>query len=232
MVVWKRLLFFEAALLCLALASQAWARDPSPAELIGKYLPEKKTLKSASKSEMLSAVCSATRKNRKSGAALASAAVAGRSEFAGETVATVLRCAGTTDCDYVGAVVAAAVAARAGVAIAVSDAAMARAPNCEESIQKAANAAGKTESDAAKEDEPSALIGKSAGANEGFDPRERLIPVCDNGAQRGVRESQVADFLRTHPGSLSGRCPPTPTPSSSPTVRPAAQAKPGISAPR
>lgn len=238
MAAWKSLFPLEFAALFLALgffctlAPFSLGADPAPAKLIQKFLPSKKTIRSASKPEVLSAVCSAVRKNRKSGAPIASAAVTARSEFAGDIVAGVLRCAGKTDCDYVGSVVAAAFSARASAATSISDAAMARAPNCEENIQKAATASGNTESDAvATKDEPPAT-GTSAGTNEGFDPHEQLVPVCENGAQRAVRASQVDDFLRTHPASVSGRCPPTRGPSPSPVKAPTAPAKPGGSASR
>ncbi len=203
--------------LCLAAVPSSLGRDLPPAELIANGLPAKMTIEGARKSDLLSAVCSAVRKHRKSGAGITAAAVAARREWAGDIVGTVLRCAGRIDCEYVGAIVKAAVSARPEAATAMSDAAMARSPDCEEAIQAPVRAGAKSEDARVKTSSPTpseeSHSRANAGMDEGFDPHERLSQVCDSGTQRVVRASQLADFLRSHPDAAMGPCPSNPSPS-------------------
>ena len=126
---------------------------------------------------------------------------------------------------------AAAVSADAASAAAIGKAAIAGAPNCGETIQSTARRLANNisldgnEPAAASPTEQAPLIGTSAGADEGFDPLEALQLVCENGTQRAVRESQLTDFLNTHPGSFVGQCPPTPSPSPTLTATPSPTAK-------
>jgi hypothetical protein len=228
MAALKSELFLEFVILALsvglwfAAAPASLSRDLPPAELIEKALPAKMTIEGAGKPDLLSAVCAAVRKHRKSGVGVTTAAVAARGEFSGDIVGAVLRCAGTTDCKYVGAIVKAAVSVRPGAATTISDVAMARAPNCEEPVQAAVRAAAQIEDERVKTDSPnpaeeSPSIGKSADPEEKFDPHERLVLVCDGGMQRAVRESLLADFLRLHAKAAVGSCPATPSPSLAPS---------------
>lgn len=190
-----------AAAFWLAVAPATFSRDPTPAEEIGNGLPAKATMKSASKSDFLSAVCGAVRKNQNSGAGITAVAIAARSELTGAIVATVLRCAGKVDCEYVGGIAGAAIRAQPKLETVISDAAIARAPDCGETVQAALRAATQS------------AAGASPGtphpaADEVFDPREELIPVCAAGVQRAIRKSLVEEFLRTNPGSHLGPCPP------------------------
>jgi len=75
----------------VATSPAAPSRDSSPATLIQAALPPRMTIEKASKSDLLSAVCFAVRKNRNSAPGIATAAVAARGEFAGNIVA--LSCA-------------------------------------------------------------------------------------------------------------------------------------------
>ena len=130
-----------------------------------------------------------------------------RRESAGDILGAVLRCGGKTNCELVGSIVAAATAAE-GDPAKIADAAMAKAPNCAETIREAsrrgAKASDRAEVEVAPEQGP--LIGTSNGPDEGFDPHEQLNLVCDNGTQRAVRASQLDDFLRSNPGSFVGVC--------------------------
>ena len=210
--------------LWFAAAPASLGRNLSAAELIENALPGKIKMERAGKPDFLSAVCAAVRKDRKSGPAITMAAASARGEYAPDIVGAVLRCARKVDCEYVGAIVKAAVSAQPRAATAVSDAAMARAPNCEETIQAAARAA-KNEDDRAKKTaasspQASPSISPDAGTDEGFDPSEQLALVCDGGTQRAVRQSLLADFLRSHSEAKVGSCPPTPSPSAVPSRAP------------
>ncbi len=171
-------------------------------------MPDKKTLKSATQTELLSAVCAAARKRRADVAAITQAAVVARRELAGEIVGMVLRCAGKTNCETTGAIVAAAHAAEGDVTR-ITDAAMARAPNCAETIDEVIQrGTKKPEAKSAAELAPSP--GTGDGREFGFDPHEPLRLVCSGGTQRAVRASQLEEFLKTNPGSFPGPCKTTP----------------------
>ena len=185
------------------------AREMTASDMIADQLPARKTLKSATKSEFLGAVCAAVRKRRNAAAAIAQAAVTARRESAGEIVEAVLRCNGKTNCELVGSIVAAATTAE-GDPTNIADAAIAKAANCAETIREASRR-GATTSDRPEPEtapEQSPLIGTSNGADEGFDPHEQLNLVCDDGTQRAVRTSQLDDFLRSNPGAFIGVCQP------------------------
>jgi hypothetical protein len=232
MAVLKNEVFLELVIFALAVTlwfaapPAALARDSSAAELIENALPAKVTLRRAGKADLLSAVCAAVRENRKSGPAITMAAAAAQGEYAPDIVGSVLRCARRVDCEYVGAIVKAAVSAEPGAAAPISEAALGRAPNCEETIQASARAALKSVEERVKTNppsssEPGASISPSIGADEGFDPREELVLVCDGGTQRAIRESLLSDFLHSHPDAKAGSCPSTPTPSPLPSRAPA-----------
>lgn len=219
MAALKRELFLEFVVLALsvgfwcAVVPVSVSRDLSPAEMIGDALPAKTTMAKARRPDLLTAVCAAVRKHPAAGPGLTSAAIAARGEFSAEIVGTVLRCAGKVDCDYVRAVVQAALSARPAAATAISDAAMGQTPKCEEAIEAAARLAtteqGRAKASASDRTEQSP---SPAGPEEAFDPHEQLVLICDKGTSRLVRKSQVDDFLRAHAGAVPGSCPSTPSP--------------------
>ena len=208
-----------AAALGLVAAPSSLSRDSSPADLVENALPAKVTMKNASKSDLLDAVCAAVRKNRKSAAGITSVAVTAHGEFAGEVVGTVLRCTRKTDCTYVGAVVAAAVKAQPASGTAISDAAMARAPNCSETIEAAVKAAAQSQAGPAAAAGAASPTGTRTGSEENFDPHEQLVLVCADNVERAIRQSLLGEFMHAHTGSFLGPCPP-PTPALSPTPSP------------
>jgi hypothetical protein len=231
-----RFLFLLAGLVMLAAACWlgpspgALARELSPAEMIESGLSGKKPIKSADKAELLSAVCGAVRKNRSAAPAITSAAVTAQPELASEIVASVLRCSGKINCEVVRSIVVAAASVDAASVAAIGKAAIAGAPNCVETIRSTTRRLAKNDvdgngPDAASPTEQAPLIGTSAGADEGFDPLEELRLVCENGTPRAVRVSQLDDFLRTHPDSVIGPCPPQPSPSPILTATPSPATK-------
>ena len=191
----------------VSLVPATLAREVTASQMIADQLPGKKTLKDATKSEFLGAVCAAVRKRRSAAAAITQAAVAARRESAGDIVGAVLRCSGKANCELVGSIVVAATAAE-GDPAKIADAATAKVPNCAETIREASRRGGKAsdrpEAETAPERGP--LIGTSNGPDEGFDPHEQLNLVCDGGTQRAVRASQLDDFLHSNPGSFVGVC--------------------------
>lgn len=200
----------------IATSPAAVSRVSSPATLIQAALPARVTIENAGKSDFLSAICVAVRKHRNAAAGIALTAAGARGEFAGDIVGTVLRCLGKVECEKVGAIVKAAVSARPGAAQAISDAAIALAPKCDQSIANEVRAAMKASSPS-----PMGSPGSTAAdAEREYDPHEELTLVCVEGTQRAVRQSLLGEFLRSHPGATTGRCSPTPSPTLAPSVGP------------
>ena len=224
-------------LLTLALAAGLWvatlpaarAQTITPTEMIQEGLPPGKTMKSATKPELLSAVCAAVKKHRDVAPAITRVAIITHREYAGDIVATVLRCSPNVDCNFVATIVGSAMRVAPSEASVIDDAALALAPDCADAIQNATSQDGKDMLDGKDilegKDIPSEgptdfgggpnnqlpLPGSVGGGGGGFNPQEQLFIVCDNGTQRTVRESQLGAFLSSHPGSFVGSCQPTPT---------------------
>ncbi len=154
-------------------------------------------------------------------------------EYAGDIVATVVRCLrgeARVDCGLTGEVVAAAVAAAPDSAALIEDAATAFAPDCADAIQGTAPHDGKEMLGDGKEvldsgeDIPAEGPGNftnnvpsnvspplgSVGGGGGFNPQESNVQICDNGRQRSIRATRVNRYLTKHPGSFIGNCQITP----------------------
>ncbi|MEO8439838.1 MAG: hypothetical protein ABI540_06400 [Spartobacteria bacterium] len=189
-----------AAALFLAPRPGAQGQEKDGSDFIADELPRRTTLNTASKPQFLEAVCAAVRQNRGAAAAITHAAVTARREATAEIMGAVLRCSGKLNCELVGAVAAAATAA-GGDPTLVADAAVAKSPNCVETIREATR---RDQPEAAPEQTP--VAGTSNGADEEFDPKEKLEIVCDGKTQRALRASEVEEYLRTHPGAFLGRC--------------------------
>jgi hypothetical protein len=193
-------------------------RELSPREMIEQGLPPGKTMQNATKSEFLFAVCAAVKKHRRESPQIARVAVAAHREYAGDIVETIIRCATSTeepDCEFVGAIVAAAVAALPDAASAIADGALAAAPNCADVIQSALEPAAPGEGPAGGfgANPPGGVLpppGSVGGGGGGVNPQEQPVLVCDNGAQVTVLLSQLTAYLSAHPGSFVGSCQPTP----------------------
>lgn len=195
------------------------ARTMTPVEMIQEGLPPGRTLGTATKPEVLSAVCAAVKRHRPEAPAITEAAVAAHKNYAGDIVATVLRCSPSVNCAFVGTIVSSAILSAPDEASTIDDAALALAPDCADAIQNAterARAGDVAEGPAGFSSEgPSNQVplpgSAGGGGGAGFNPQEQLVLVCDNGTERRVRESQLADFLGSHPGAFVGSCQPTPT---------------------
>ena len=204
----------------LSFFPHAHGRDLAPAEMIQAELPSGKTMRTANRGDLLFGLCRAVRKHEATASAITSTAVAGRNEFAGAIVGTVLRCSGKKDCEFAGAIVAAAVAAAANSGRSVGEAALAQVPPCADTIRQATQPPGTrpqgntTVKAASPAEQQAALVATSPTVSEHYDPLEPLRLVCDEGTQRILRQSQVQDFLQTHPGAFLGRCRPKPSPTS------------------
>lgn len=125
-----------------ATAPVAVARMMSPTEMIQAGLPPGVLIKTASKPQFLTAVCAAVKEHRISAPAIAQSAVATHREYAGDIVATVVRCS-DGNCRLTAAIAAAAASAAPDFAVSIDDAAVAAAPDCADAIQGITSADGK-----------------------------------------------------------------------------------------
>jgi hypothetical protein len=223
----NRLSLFSLGIVCLTLGlwtvspSFARSREPTSTQLIQEGLPRRKTIKTASKRELTNTICRAVTRHRAAAAGIASTGTGARPELAGEITVTVLRCAGKIDCDFVAKIVAAASQPGKVSKETVGDAAIARAPDCAETIDKALRPPPKEPSPLPVKTENAGAVTPRPNPDEGFDPLEPLRLVCDSGNPRVLRASEVEEFLRTHPGAALGDCPATPSPSPTPSFVPA-----------
>jgi hypothetical protein len=182
--------------------------------MIEAGLPPGIMMKTASKPQFLTAVCGAVKDHRKAAPAIAETAVAAHREYAGDIVATVVRCA-NGNCELTAEIVGSAVAAAPDSAVAIDDAAMAIAPDCADAIQSATSksnqaphepAEGPTDFGAPPTTNPPSIIDTGGGSV----PQNVVVSVCDNGQDRRIASGDVRHFLATHPGSFAGRCQVTP----------------------
>ncbi|MEO5718357.1 MAG: hypothetical protein ABIR29_07270 [Chthoniobacterales bacterium] len=189
-------------------------------------------VKTAGKPQFLTAVCAAVKSNPNSAATITKAAVTAHHEYAGDIVATAVRCARgeKIDCEVTGAIVAAAIVAWPEAASVIDDAAIATAPDCADSVQTRTESTrndgkqvldgkemldGKEVLDDIPEEGPSfsapttpSFLGGGAG---GFNPDVPFVVICDNGRQRRVPGNHVQNFLNHHPGAFVGTCEITPS---------------------
>ncbi len=224
----------------IALSSALWiatlpvatAAVISPTELIESGLPPGVMVNTAGKPQFLTAVCAAVKSNPTAVAAITKAAVTAHHEYAGDIVATAIRCANDgeeIDCDVTGAIVAAAIVAWPQSAALIDDAALATAPDCADSVQaqtETTRGDGKQVMDGKEmlggkevlEDIPEEGPGFGApntppffgGGGGGFNPEGSSVLICDNGRQRRILEANVQRFLNNHPGAHLGTCEVTP----------------------
>ena len=187
------------------------ARTMTPAEMIQENLPPGKTMKNTPKPQFLSAVCAAVKRHRDASPEITKVATGVHREYAGDIVATVLRCGANVDCEFVGAVVRAAVRAAPDEASTIADAALAVVPDCADAIQQASNIPGEgPDNFGGGPTTQVPLPGSTGGGGGGINPEDQKLLVCDNGTQRTVRQSQLGGFLSSHPGSFVGTCQVTP----------------------
>ena len=192
-------------------APVAKAREMTPAEMIQSKLPSAKTLVTASKPEVLLAVCGAIREWKNDAPQIVRAAAEARKGFAGDIVATGIRCLGDhPDCELVGEIVGAGLAANPAAASSIIDLALQLAPDCRGAIEVAA---GPAEGPVNVLNGPANINpppGSVLGGGGGFTPEEAAVTICDHGQNVQLPASRADAYLRSHRGSVRGVCQVTP----------------------
>ena len=192
-------------------APVAKAREMTPAEMIQSKLPSAKTLVTASKPEVLFAVCGAIREWKNDAPKIVRTAAEARKELAGDIVATGIRCLGDhPDCELVGEIVGAGLAANPAAASNIIDLALQLAPDCRGAIEVAA---GPAEGPVNVLNGPANINpppGSVLGGGGGFTPEEAAVTICDHGQNVQLPASRADAYLRSHRGSVRGVCQVTP----------------------
>lgn len=194
-----------------ATAPAAKAKEVTPTEMIQSQLPPTKTLMTAAKPAVLSAVCRAVRKWRNDAPQIVRTATGARSEFASDIVSEAIRCLGERpDCHLTGQIVAAALAVHPDASATIVEQALQLAPDCHAAIERAAGGRGAGEggfsNQSSNQNAPPGSLGGGAGGGH------QECVVCHN-VQNNPRTLTIdCNALQAHlnHGDYEGPCQPTP----------------------
>ena len=198
-----------------ALTPVAKAQQMSATEMMESKLPHGMTMVTATKPELLSAVCGAVKKWPDAAPHIVQATIDAKKQWARDIVATAIRCLpGQMNCDAIAAIVAAAVATDPEDASGISEMVIRQYPDCRAAIQRDFKGGvppppvseGNFINPPIDVNPPPGSVGGGAGevarcvvCHNDQNPHEITIPC-----------SQVPQFLRNHPGDYAGPCVVTP----------------------
>jgi hypothetical protein len=202
-------------------ATAAKAKEITPIEMIQSKLPQAKTLATATKPEVLSAICGAVGKWRNDAPEIVRTATGARKEMTGDIVAKGIRCLGEQsdgnsvaagpNCDLVGQIVNAGLGVNPEQASNIIDLAVQLAPDCREAVESAGTPAegpGGLSNAPSNLNPPPGSLGVGAGK---LDPQKSAVTICDNGQNVQVPASHKKSYMGAHPGSRLGACQTTPS---------------------
>jgi hypothetical protein len=196
------------------------ARDMTAMEMLQSKLPRDKTLTSASKTEMLDAVCGAVAKWRAHSPQIVRTAVTARHEFAGDIVTIAVRCLrdekeGPLACDRIMEIYRFAVDGDPDGQAVILESFLMMAPDCRGSFAEGKQVIsppaegpadiGEFTNTPTNINPPSGAIGGG-----GFNPTTNQCVVCHNAHDIQVPCNQVDKYLKNHAGDFAGACQPTP----------------------
>ena len=196
------------------------ARDMTAMEMLQSKLPRDKTLTSASKTEMLDAVCGAVAKWRAHSPQIVRTAVTARHEFAGDIVTIAVRCLrdekeGPLACDRIMEIYRFAVDGDPHEQAVILESFLMTAPDCRGSFAEGKQVISPPAEGPAEVGEftntptninpPTGAIGGG-----GFNPTTNQCVVCHNAHDIQIPCGQVDKYLKNHAGDFAGACQPTP----------------------
>lgn len=206
-----------AICLAAALSAACWfvgmpaaeAVEITPAQMIQSKLPQTKTLVSASKSEVLAAVCAAIRKWQEESPQIVRTAAGARREFASDIVKEGLHCLSSHgNCDLIGQTVAAGISVNPEQASNIIDLAVEIAPNCRGAIETAGTPSEGPETATTSLTNLNPPPGSPG--NSAVTGNTNSVTICDNGQNVQIARDQESSYLASHPGSRTGACQATP----------------------
>jgi len=191
-----------------AMTPVAKAQQMSATEMIQSKLPQGKTLATATKPELLSAVCASVKQWPDAAPRIVKTAIDSHRHWARDIVSTAIRCLpGAVNCDIIGAVVSAAVVADPDDAAGISEMVIRDHPDCRGAIGRDFKGGeykevvpppvseGNFGNPPPDVNPPPGSIGGGGG---GFNPEEIL--VCRNGVQIFIFPRDL------RPGDIIGAC--------------------------
>jgi hypothetical protein len=190
-----------------AMTPVANAQPTSATEMIESKLPQGKALASATKPELLSAVCASVKQWPDAAPRIVKTAIEAHKQWARDIVSTAIRCLpGTINCDTIGAIVSAAVVADPEDAASISEMVIREHPDCRGAIGRDFKGGeykggplppteGNFFNPPPDVNPPPGSIGGGGG---GFNPEQVL--VCRNGVEIFVFPSDL------RPGDIIGHC--------------------------
>jgi hypothetical protein len=205
--------------IALGLGSAFWlaslplvhAAQLSPAEMLQSKLPPGTTVASATDTQLLEAVCQAIKQTPKDAALIVRTAAGARSSVRSEVLCTAVGCArqkdaNSADCAWVSAIVREWIQADPNDANHLSEIALRCAPDCREVLQAAPPGEGPAK--AGFSNPPSNINAAPGSLGAGGAPD--TCSVCHNNQQIQISCSDLASYLRGHPGDTAGNCEATP----------------------
>lgn len=200
----------------MSTAPHSVAQGMSPTQMIEENLPQGTTVASATKPQLLAAVCAAVKKHRQDAPQIVRVAVTAHREWTRDIVRTAFNCVGNDDCRLLGRIYRAAVAANPDDASALTDLISSLAPDC----------AGQFTGDGKSVVDDKSVVADDNGGNFGNPPGNVLLPpgsigggggqgnviaICHNGRTIFVSPQGAENHLNNHPGDTLGPCNVTPT---------------------
>lgn len=189
-----------------ATVPMSMAQGNSPTRLVEANLPKGQTIASASKADLLSALCAALKKNPNQAPQIVRMVAAARPDMARDILRTAFQCLGNNDCRLLGRTLRGVIAAVPNDASGLTSLAVELSPDCAGSFPGngvPGSDEGNFEQGPGNQNPPPGSIG--AGGGQG-----NVVAVCFQGTTRFFSPGGAEDFINSHPGATVGSCVVTP----------------------
>jgi hypothetical protein len=201
------------AIIGLALGAALWtatipmsmAQGTSPIRMVEANLPQGQTVASASKADLLSALCAAVKKNPNAAPQIARMVAAARPDLARDVLRTVFRCLGNDNCSLLGRVLRGVIAGVPNDASGLTTLAVELSPDCAGSFpgQGVPGDEGNFGQAPGNQNPPPGTI--AGGGGQG-----NVVAICHNNHTIFVSPQGAENHLKNHPGDTVGPCQVTP----------------------
>ena len=177
---------------------------------IESELPQGQTMANASKPNLLRALCAAIKKDRRNAAQIVRSAVAARKQWSKDILRAAFNCVGTTpaNCDLLGDIYQAYIAANPDDANDATELAVQLAPECASSFQARGDGEGNFGNDQTNQNPPPGSISGGGGSQSG---RCQVCHTTGSGQRKTLTISCNAVPAHIGHGDTEGPCPVTPT---------------------
>ena len=199
-----------------ALTPVAKAQPVSATEMIESKLPHGKTMVTATKPELLSAVCAAVKRSPDAAPQIVKAAIDAKRQSSRDIVQTATRCLPgdfkAQACDGIAAIVDVAVVADPEDASGITEMVIRLYPDCRVAIGRSTEGRGVAEGEGVFTNPPPDVNPPPGSIGGGASEVARCV-VChnpNNPHEIQIPCSQVPQFLANHPGDFAGPCIVTP----------------------